>query len=380
MTTYYVDPSATAAGSGTLQNPYNSWTQVSWVSGATYLQKDGTTYSNTVYILKSGVTISSYGTGTAPQIGGAYFSNASNDLLSNFTIKGNSVADVVFANGASNDTVTNSDISAGNVGVMFATGAGANDNILLDNIHNNSLFGIDASQGTLGEDVLNNSIYNNGSHGVELEGDGTTVSYNNIYDNSVSVPGSSGIHIYTASSSSPGGDNNVISYNIVFGTHDNGYGDGNGIEIDQWTHGNQVIGNILYNNDGAGIVAYGTYDDGIIANVSFNNQKGTLADHGIHGELDFISDSTENDPTYGNSIAMNILDATSKSATDLYLDSGSLSSQTIGTNFLGGSSGTLSSSQLAGATSTWYNWWSSQGVPATLLAAGHAALEAMTTF
>ena len=353
---------------------------MTWTPGATYLQEAGTTYAGTVYVLGSQVTISSYGTGPAPQVEGVYFSGVSKNSLSNFTIKGNSVADVVFANGASNNTVSNSTMTASSVGVMFATGAGANNLVSMSTIYDNSLFGVDATEGTLGEYVRNNSIYENGSAGVELEGTGTTISYNNIYNNSTSVPGSSGIHTYAASSSVDGGNGNVISYNIVSGTNDNGYGDGNGIEIDQWSHGNIISGNILYNNDGAGIVAYGAYDNQLVANVSFSNQRGTFADHGIHGELDFISNSTNNDPTYGNSIAMNIVDATSKYATDLYLDSSSTGNQTMGTNYLGGSSGTLSSSQLGTATSTWYNWWTSQGVPSTLLTAGHAALEQMISF
>jgi Right handed beta helix region len=380
MTTYYIDPTAAAGGNGTLQHPYASWTQVTWTSGSTYLQKVGTTYAGTVDVLGSEVTISSYGTGAAPQVEGVYFSGASHDLLSNFTIKGNNVADVVFANGAISNTVSDSDISASNVGVLFATGAGASNLVWMSTIHDNSLFGIDATQGTLGEYVLNNSIYNNGSDGVELEGNGTTISYNDIYNNSTLVPGSSGIHTYAASSSADGGSGNVVSYNIVSGTHDNGYGDGNGIEIDQWSHGNVVLGNILYDNDGAGIVAYGTYNNQFVANASFSNQMGIYADHGIHGELDFISELNNDNPTYGNSVSMNIVDAASAYATDLYLDSNSSGNQTIGTNFLGGSSGMLSSSQFEAVTSSWYSWWSSQGVPSTVLTTGYAALVEMISF
>lgn len=48
----------------------------------------------------------------------------------------------------------------------------------------------------------------------------------------------------------------MIAYNIISGTHDSGTGDGNGVEVDQWTHGNAVYGNVAYRNDGAGIVVY----------------------------------------------------------------------------------------------------------------------------
>ena len=277
MGTYYIDPTATAGGNGTLQKPFNSWSKVSWQAGSTYLQKAGTIYTGTVLVLGSNDKISSYGTGVAPQIGGAYFYGASNDSISNFTIRNNSIADIVFTHYSANNNVKNCDIAGSQIGVLFATGVGANNYIMANNIHNNKIFGVDAAQGTLGEYLVNNSICYNGSHGVELEGDGTTALYNNIYGNSTSIPGSSGIHTYTANSQVDGGNNNVIAYNIVSGTHDNGSGDGNGTEIDQWTHGNVVVGNISFHNDGAGIVVYGAHNNQLIANVSFSNQNGSYS-------------------------------------------------------------------------------------------------------
>ena len=380
MGTYYIDPTATAAGNGTLQNPYNSWSQVSWQAGSTYLQKAETIYSGTVLVLGSNDKISSYGTGATPQIGGAYFYGATNDSITNFTIRNNSVADIVFTHSSTHNNVNNCNISGGQVGVLFATGAGANNYVSGNNIHDNKLFGVDVAQGTLGEYLLNNSICYNGSHGVELEGNGTTVLYNNIYDNSTSIPGSSGIHTYVANSQVDGGNNNVIAYDIVSGTHDNGSGDGNGIEIDQWTHGNLVVGNISYQNDGAGIVVYGAHNNQLMANVLFSNQKGNYSTHGIHGELDFNSQPNYNDPNYGNTISMNILDSTSDHGSDLYFDSNSFSNQLTGTNFLAGSSGTLTNSQLGVATFNWFHWWSAQGVPSTLQGTDHAALQQMISF
>jgi len=65
MATYYIDPSATAPGNGTLASPFRSWTSVTWAPGNTYLQKRGTTYTGVFRIPVSGtaaqrITIAAY--------------------------------------------------------------------------------------------------------------------------------------------------------------------------------------------------------------------------------------------------------------------------------------------------------------------------------
>lgn len=65
MATYYVDPTATSAGNGTLGSPFRSWTSVTWAPGNTYLQRRGTTYSGVFKLSTSGtalqrITVGSY--------------------------------------------------------------------------------------------------------------------------------------------------------------------------------------------------------------------------------------------------------------------------------------------------------------------------------
>lgn len=74
MATRYIDPSATVNGDGTLLNPFNSWSAVTWVSGDTYLQKAGTVAHEQVSVGISGtasahVNISRYGSGPNPIVG-----------------------------------------------------------------------------------------------------------------------------------------------------------------------------------------------------------------------------------------------------------------------------------------------------------------------
>jgi len=367
-TEFYIDPSAATSGNGTRHLPYNSWSQVKWLDGYTYYQRAGTTYSDTVVVSGSNIAIAPYDRGASPQIKGAYFNGASNVTMAAFSITGNTVAGVLFANGASGNVVGYCDISENPVGVMVATGAGTGNRVSGNTIHDNSIFGVDICQGATGQIVSVNTISNNGSHGVEIEGDGNTVTCNAVSNNGVTVPGSSGIHTYPPNATTDGGNNNTISFNLVSGTHDCGTGDGNGIEIDQWSHGNVVHGNLTHGNDGAGIIVYGAHDNQVTANLSFSNQQGNASNHGLHAELAFNTDPTPAvaDPNYGNTIADNIALATIAGATDLFIDANS-QKQTIGTNYLG--AGTF-----AAASENWLAWWATQGVPATLQAAAKAAI------
>ncbi len=58
---YYVDPSLAINGDGTKASPYNSWANVDWATGGTYLQKRGTVSNDTIGISVDNVTIGSYG-------------------------------------------------------------------------------------------------------------------------------------------------------------------------------------------------------------------------------------------------------------------------------------------------------------------------------
>ena len=69
----YIDPSLPANGNGSINKPFNSWDQVQWLPGYTYLQKRGTTWDKKITIDGSGeknrpIIVGSYGEGQSAKI------------------------------------------------------------------------------------------------------------------------------------------------------------------------------------------------------------------------------------------------------------------------------------------------------------------------
>jgi hypothetical protein len=70
-TIYYIDPdnSNDLLEDGSLQHPFDAWSDVAWKDGSTYLQKRGTVaVSNKINIFASNVTLGAYGEGERPII------------------------------------------------------------------------------------------------------------------------------------------------------------------------------------------------------------------------------------------------------------------------------------------------------------------------
>jgi len=86
------------------------------------------------------------------------------------------------------------------------------------------------------------------------------------------------------------------------GNHDSEGLDGNGIELDQYTHGNVVIGNESENNDGAGIVLFDSYENDVIGNLLAFNEQDPGHSHTVMGQL--ALNESDGD-TYSNYIAAN---------------------------------------------------------------------------
>lgn len=96
--TVYIDPAYSGPEAGTLEQPYNAWTDVTIVSGNTYLQKRGTTHSSATQIhinARSNVTVGAYGSGDRPVFsytgsGYAIRIDASSDCtVEHFEVNGN---------------------------------------------------------------------------------------------------------------------------------------------------------------------------------------------------------------------------------------------------------------------------------------------------
>ena len=68
MATIYINPDAGPGGTGTEAAPFDSWGDVTWVDGNTYLQRAGTSEDTNLVITEANVTLGSYGAGAKPVI------------------------------------------------------------------------------------------------------------------------------------------------------------------------------------------------------------------------------------------------------------------------------------------------------------------------
>ena len=314
MTNVYVDPTAKAVGNGSQTHPYNSWSEVSFTAGNTYLQKAGTTASGVLYETANNVTISSYGSGSAPHLNGLIdLVGASHVTVQNLTIQNPTGAGIAIQSGANNITINDDTITKSAFGIWIGNGAGGGNLITHSNISGNSEDGIGISQAAVGSSIIDNTVSNNGWYGIDIDGDNFTVSGNTVDGNGLAIPGTSGIHVYGGAPGAPDGFGigNTITDNITNGNHDATAFDGNGIELDQYTHNNVVLGNTAEDNDGAGIAVYDSYDDNVIGNLLISNEQDPGRSHAAMGEL--ALNESEGD-TYDNYIAANVAISTSHSS------------------------------------------------------------------
>ena len=147
--------------------------------------------------------------------------------------------------------------------------------------------------------IRGNRVIGSGGHGIEVSDANAIAIENNVVTgngtgvNSVQQGGYSGIHLYASARSTSGSPHrlrcayNRIVSNTVTGTQErpgnsvcrdgSGSGrcaDGNGIQVDQWCSGNDVISNQVSGNAGDGISIYGGRGNSVHGNVvSGNNQQ-----------------------------------------------------------------------------------------------------------
>ncbi|MDB5411301.1 MAG: hypothetical protein JWL84_6213, partial [Rhodospirillales bacterium] len=129
--------------------------------------------------------------------------------------------------------------------------------------------------------IRSNRIHHNKVHGIELNADNNSVLHNTVWSNGnvqgtydgtrkseLGTFGTSGIHILT-------GQNNEIGYNIVFDQRTQGI-DGNGIEADYNANNNRIYFNVVYRNDGAGILVFHSSGNRVINNTLYGNGRNSL--------------------------------------------------------------------------------------------------------
>ena len=285
MTAIYIDPTAGYGGNGTLAKPYNSWYGFTLEPGDIALQRGGTTAGGfTVSVhgtASEPVIIGSYGAGQAQIDGTLVLNGASNVTVSGLDLTGGNAYDVMLENGTSSSVIQNCNINGG-IGGIFVTGATSNSNAFSNNqIHDNDTVGVwfDGANASAGKETLvsGNNIYRNGEQGILLHGSHIVVSGNTVVNNGLSgLPGISAIHVIGTSSTDTSGQDNVISNNIVADQYDPSSLDGNGIMLDTWARSNDVIGNEIFGNSGAGISLFSASDN-LVAN---NTLQGDVVDPG----------------------------------------------------------------------------------------------------
>ena len=133
--------------------------------------------------------------------------------------------------------------------------------------------------------ITNNTVSWNGTDEIQLDGNYFTVSGNTTQGNGDATQGAAGIHVYTGSATEGYGQHNTIQNNISIGNYDLTGPDGEGIDLDQWTSGNTVSGNLFYDNEGAGIMIFDSAKNTITDNVLFDNELNPGNSHPDAGEI-----------------------------------------------------------------------------------------------
>ncbi len=297
---FYVDGEAgDDANPGTLERP---WRTLGRVSGRSFAPGDrirfkrGAVWDGESLIIGSAGTAAlpivyeAYGTGDPPQIqnGGISLGGAQHIILRDLEISGSPYAGIALQEGTQFTEIAGNILHHNAAGIWLGNGVGMNNRIVGNTIYLNNGNGIavDAVFCTPGNEtrIAYNEIYSNTWHGIELSGNYHIVEGNIVHGNGANPDGSddlvghSGIHLFSRYHDNDpdlGGDHNIIRNNIVYGTRDRNDNatDGNGIQMDMWCDDNLVYNNIVYRNDGPGIIIFGGSRNRIAHNTLYENGR-----------------------------------------------------------------------------------------------------------
>ncbi len=174
QTTVYIDPSYTGSTqNGTLQNPYKSWSSITWTNGTTYLQKASTTYNTSGSLIitsKNNITLGAYGTGDKPQI---------------ISSGGNS-SKVIDITSCYNMVITGLEVASTTGQVTAAViidGTGSSNNLIDDCILRDVQWGIRILTTSAGNRILNCEVYNTQDDGIYIKDTpDIEIGYCNVYN------------------------------------------------------------------------------------------------------------------------------------------------------------------------------------------------------
>jgi parallel beta-helix repeat protein len=246
--------------------------------------------------------------------------------IEGLTVSGTPYAGIHIKRGSRHITVANCTVARSGMGVWITENAGCHHVIRENRLHGNETHGIgvDAVNCAEGAETRleQNEIYENGHHGIELHGSRYVVEANNVYRNGASLVGSSGIHVFSRGPADPAGDHNVIRYNVSYENRESKGPDGNGIQIDQWCDHNEVVYNIAFANDGAGIILFDAANALVAHNTTFDNARDPGGSHStpLRGEMVLASSGHEQDRVHDVRVHDNIFVANQREAAAVVVD------------------------------------------------------------
>lgn len=334
----HIDPTFTGSSqNGSVTNPYNSWSKVSFTSGNVYLQKAGTSAStgSLSFTGKNNITISTYGTGSKPRIttsgnGNAvfYITNSYNITIKDIEITstGSWTSGITFQGASSsNNLIKNVWIHNFGWGIRLLTSASGN-RILdsrINDILDDGIFVQDADDIEIGYCTIwdINKKYLINPDESYAAGDGIQLNSNNsLYFN---------IHHNTIDHSSMGNKfcfyvwgnnhNGKLEYNTFIGSS---VKNSNGVFLNS-TSNTILVRNNIFKNGYYGIISYAENCD-VNYNRFENNTVGIMISPGfdLNARNNVFYNNTKYGITssYGTSVTLlnNIFNLTSSPAKAFY--------------------------------------------------------------
>jgi parallel beta-helix repeat protein len=234
-------------------------------------------------------------------------------------------AGIILREGSHDNVVRDNTIENTRLGIWLGQGAGLGNRIDHNAISHSETHGI-ALDGMIGEPrretiIADNVIKDSGIHGIEIRANYTRIDQNIVSGSGRLSTGASGIHVFAKSANDGFGTQNLILGNRSFDNHDASAQDGNGIQLDQWCNDNSVSGNMVEDNDGAGISVFDAARATISGNTIHANMRDPGHSHRHKGELVFASDDVNGvDNTRDAMAAKNIIDAENPQAAAILVD------------------------------------------------------------
>lgn len=189
MATIYIDPTVSGTGTGSLVDPFKSWSSVTWTAGNFYLQKAGTTYTGaacspgTSGTAGNPITIGSYDPATGNQITNkSAYAIVTNSGVTNIVGVGSGRSWIVIDNievvGSGRAHASNSEN-----GIGIQTTGNGNITIRRCKVRDVPGTGIYIQTGLnnypLGWIIDDNDVYNTGSAGIHWIGSGYNWKFSN---------------------------------------------------------------------------------------------------------------------------------------------------------------------------------------------------------